>query len=89
MDGNLVVGVDNKKVKERKGLIFLGLCREPIKPLTQGLYHSQKHRASSRGGLESPGKKVSSAGFHAPENYLRERKKERYGDPSSDGIRVL
>ena len=36
MDWNLVVwwsGVDNKKVKERKRLRFLGLHGKPIKPL--------------------------------------------------------
>ena len=32
MDQNLVVGVDDKKVKERKKLVFPGLRREPIKP---------------------------------------------------------
>ena len=32
MDQNLVVGVDDKKVKERKKLVFPGLHREPIKP---------------------------------------------------------
>ena len=32
---------------------------------------------SSRGGLESPGRKVSSAGFHAPENLVRKREREK------------
>ena len=46
MDRNLVVGVDDKKVKERKRLIFLGLHRKPIKPL---------HRACSvHEGLRHP-----------------------------------
>ena len=46
MDRNLVVGVDDKKVKERKRLIFLGLHRKPIKPL---------HRACSvHEGLRRP-----------------------------------
>ena len=31
----------------------------------QDLYHSRRHRASSQGGLESLGEKVSSVGFHA------------------------
>ena len=39
------------------------------KALTQDLYHSQRHGASSRGGLESPSRKVSSAGFHAPKSW--------------------
>ena len=46
----MVVWVDNKKVKERKRLIFPGLCREPIKLLTQGLHRSQRHREPSWGG---------------------------------------
>ena len=35
MDGNLVVRVNDKKVKERKRLIFLGLHRKPTKPLAR------------------------------------------------------
>ena len=31
------------------------------KALTQDLYHSRRHRASSQGGLESPGRKVRQA----------------------------
>ena len=45
------------------------------KALTQDLYRSQRHRASSRGGLESPGRKVSSAGFHAPKSWPRGRRR--------------
>ena len=60
------------------------------KALGQGLYHSRRHRASSERGLESPGRKVSSAGFHVPENQPereirerdREREREGHGDPS-------
>ena len=40
------------------------------KALTQDLYRSRRHRMSSLGGLESPGGKVSSAGFHAPKSWL-------------------
>ena len=40
------------------------------KALTQNLYHSRRHRASSQGGLGSPGGKMSSAGFHAPKSWL-------------------
>ena len=47
------------------------------KALEQGLYHLSRHRASSQGGLESPGRKVSSAGFHAPENLVRKREREK------------
>ena len=42
-------GVDNKKVKEKKRLIFSGLCRKPIRPLTQGLHCSWRHQLPSRG----------------------------------------
>ena len=46
MDGTWWSGVDDKKVKERKRLIFLGLHRKPIKPL---------HGACSvHGGLRRP-----------------------------------
>ena len=38
-----------KKI-ERKRLIFLGLCRKPIKPLAQGLLCSQRPQAPSRWG---------------------------------------
>ena len=34
----------------------------------QDSYRSWRHRVSSQGGLESPGKRVTSAGFHTPEN---------------------
>ena len=47
------------------------------KALEQGLYHLCRHRAFSQGGLESPGRKVSSAGFHAPENLVRKREIEK------------
>ena len=50
MDGNLVVRVNDKKVKERKRLIFLGLRRKPVKPLAQGLLCSRRPQAPSRWG---------------------------------------
>ena len=37
MDQNLWSGVNDKKVKERKRLIFLGLCRKPNKAPGTGL----------------------------------------------------
>ena len=46
--------------------------------------------------LRSPGRRVSEPGFCAPENQLRRErereqvsKKERHGDPSYDGVKVL
>ena len=53
MDRNLVVGVDDKKVKERKRLIFLGLHRKPIKSLTQGLLCSRRPQAPSQWGEDA------------------------------------
>ena len=94
-------GVDDKKVKERKRLISLGLRRGPIKSLTQDLHCSRRHQAPSRGGLRSPGRKVSMTGFHAPESQPekegeRERdrqtdrqRQKRPGDLSSDEAKVL
>ena len=87
-------------MKERKRLILPGLCRKPIKSLTQDLHLSQRHRhplegmkaqsAFSRESLRSPGRRVSKMGLCAPGNQLkREREKERHGDPSSDGAKVL
>ena len=73
-------GVDDKKVKERKRLMSLGLRRGPITSLTQDLHHSRRHQAPSRGGLRSPGRKVSTTGLHAPESQPekeRERERER------------
>ena len=85
-------GVDDKKVKERKRLISLGLRRGPIKPLTQDLHHSQRHQVPSQGGLRSLGRKVSTTGLHTPENQPeneRERETKETWDLSSDGAKVL
>ena len=86
-------GVDDKKVKERKRLISLGLSRGPIKSLTQDLHRSRRHQAPSPGDLRSPDKKVSTTGLHAPESQPekeREREREkRPGDLSSDKAKVL
>ena len=77
-------------MKERKRRIFPGLRREPIKSLTQDLSLSRRHRAPSRESLRSLDRRVSKMGLCTPENQpRRERKKERHGDPSSDGARVL
>ena len=61
----------DKKVKERKRLIFLGLHRKPIKPLAWGLLCSRRPQAPSRWG-EGPEhllKRVLEAG---QESELRE-----------------
>ena len=54
-----------EKEREREANIPWGMWKTN-KALTQGLYGSRRHRASSRGDLESPGGKVSLAGFHTP-----------------------
>ena len=54
-----------KRGREREANIPWGMWKTN-KALTQGLYGSRRHRASSRGDLESPGGKVSLAGFHTP-----------------------
>ena len=88
-------GVNDKKVKERKRLISLGLCRGPIKSLTQDLHRPRRHQVPSQGGLRSPGRKVSTVGLHAPESQPekeREREREREKRPrdlSSDEAKVL
>ena len=46
----------------------------------QEFYCSRTHRASSQGGLESLGEKVSSAGFHALKRMIQ---KEGRGGPRS------
>ena len=79
-------GVDDKKVKERKRLISLGLHREPIKSLTQDLHRSQRHQAPSRGGLRTLGRKVSTTGLQAPESQPeKERERERERDKKDPG----
>ena len=39
------------------------------KALTHDLYRSRRHRTFSRGGLQSPSRTVSLAGFHAPKSW--------------------
>ena len=53
-----------KTEKERESSISQVMWKTS-KAHTQDLYHSQRHMASSQGGLESLGEKVSSVGFHA------------------------
>ena len=52
----------------------------------QDLYHSRRHRASSQGGLESEGEKVSLEGFHTPKRIKTERRTG--GTQVSSGARV-
>ena len=60
-------GRERKRERERP-IIPWGMWKTN-KALTQGLYGSRRHRASSRGDLESPGGKVSLAGFHPPKSW--------------------
>ena len=88
-------GVEDKKVKERKRLISFGLRRGPMKSLTQDLHCSRRHQAPSRGGLRSPGRKVSMMGLHTPESARKKReerereRQKRPGDLSSDEAKVF
>ena len=92
--------VDDKKVKERKTLISLGLRREPIKSLTQDLHRSQWHQVPSRGCLRSLSRKVSTTESPRSRESARKRERERErkreierqkrpGDLSSDEAKVL
>ena len=82
-------------MKEIERLILPGLCRKPIKPLTQDLHVSRRHRAPSRGGLQhrvpsqeslrSPGRTVSKTGLCAAKNQLR-RERERKKDTGSQAL---
>lgn len=62
-------GKESVGKRGREKPVFLGLRGEPIKPFHWTLYHSRRHRAPSPGGVESPGRKVSSAGFYDPKNW--------------------
>ena len=60
------------------------------KPLGRGLCHSWRHRAPSQGGLESPGRRVSLAGFHTPENQPEgEREREKETNRKTRGLKSL
>ena len=60
-----------KRGREREGETSIPrVTWKTNKALTQDSYHSRRHRASSRGDLESPDGKVSSAGFHTPKSWL-------------------
>ena len=61
----------DKKVKERKRLIFLGLHRKPIKPLAWGLLCSRRPQAPSRWG-EGPERLLKRVLEAGQESELRE-----------------
>ena len=80
-----------KQKRERKRLIFLGLCRKPIKPFDTGLASLMKAPGALFSmplpeGLRSLGRRMSMTGLCAPK---RERKRTRDGDQSSDGAKVF
>ena len=72
--------------REREASILRGMWKTN-KALTQDLYCSQRHRASSRGGLETPGRKVSSAGFHALKSWPRRRRNLNLPDLGTKNVR--
>ena len=75
-----------KREKERESSISRVMLKTN-KANAQDLYRSQSHRASSQGGLESPGERVSSVGFHAPMRMKTERRTR--GIQVSRGARVF
>ena len=68
MNQNLVVWSRQKESERGKEANIPWFMQRTNKTLEQGLHRSQRHRASSQGGLESLGRKVSLAGLHAPKN---------------------
>ena len=77
-----------REKRQRETNIPWGTCKTN-KALTQGFCCSRRHRASSRGGLGSPGRKVSSAGFHAPKSWLwRTRRNLNLPGPGTKKCRV-
>ena len=76
--------------KERKRKRVSSISRvmwKTNKAHAQDLYRPWRHRASSQGGLESLGEKVSSVGFHAPKRMKIKRR--RWGAQVSSGARVF
>ena len=59
--------------RKRERPIFLGVHGKTNKALTQDLYRSRRRRVSSRGGVESLGRKVSLAGFYALKRWRTRR----------------
>ena len=77
-----------KREKERKRKSSISwVTWNTDKAHAQDLYHSQRHRACSQGGLESPDKRKSSAGFHALKKMKTERRMR--GTQASSGTRVF
>ena len=74
-------GIKKKERKRERKSNIPWVTWKANKAHTQDLYHSRRHRASSQGGLESQGKKVSSVGLHTPKNLLET--KEGHGGPKS------
>ena len=61
-----------KREKERESSISRATWKTN-KAHAQDLNCSRRHRASSQGGLQSPGEKVSSVGFHVQKRMKTER----------------
>ena len=77
-----------KREKERKRKSSISwVTWNTDKAHAQDLYHSQRHRACSQGGLESLSERVSSAGFHTPKRMETERRTQ--GTQVSSGARLL
>ena len=81
VDRDLGTGVDKERERKRERESSISrVMWKTNKAHAQDLYCPRRHRASSQGGLESPGEKVSSVGFQAPK---RMRQKEGHGGSKS------
>ena len=80
-------GPESTKRREKKRESSISQVTWKINEAHAQEYHSRRHRASSQGGLESPGKNVSSVGFHAPKRM--KTKRGTWGTQVSSGARVF
>ena len=88
-----------KIIEERKRLIFLCLCRKPIKPQTRDLHCSRRPQvpswiaegaprwAPSHMGLRSLGRKVNPEGPYDPGSQPENKEKERHGETKLQWVR--
>ena len=76
-----------KRKREKESSISLWVTWKANKAHAQELYCSRRHRESSQGGIESPGKKVSSVDLHVPKRMKTERRTQ--GTQVSRGARIF
>ena len=85
MDGNLVVQSWDKKVKERKKLIFPGLCREP----RTGLALLTKAQGTLSRRSWKPGQENELSGFPSSRESAGGRERERERERKTRGPKPL